>query len=109
MEQERNFMKFNLHTHTVRCNHAVGSEREYVEQAIKAGVKVLGFADHTPQIYGNSHHSGMRMNIRDAEGYVNVVNSLKEEYKDDITILLGFEVEYYPDCFERLCVALELG
>ena len=33
----------NYHTHTPRCNHAVGSEEEYVQQALKAGIKILGF------------------------------------------------------------------
>ena len=28
-------MKNNYHTHTPRCNHAVGSEEEYVEKAIE--------------------------------------------------------------------------
>ncbi len=27
----------NFHTHTYRCHHAKGSDREYVEAAIKAG------------------------------------------------------------------------
>lgn len=38
----------NYHTHTWRCNHAVGTEREYVERAIEGGLKILGFSDHTP-------------------------------------------------------------
>ena len=38
----------NYHTHTTRCNHAVGSEREYVEKAIELGFSELGFADHAP-------------------------------------------------------------
>jgi len=41
----------NYHTHTPRCNHATGEERAYVEQAIKKGLKILGFSDHTPYIF----------------------------------------------------------
>ena len=41
----------NYHTHTWRCRHADGTEREYVETAIEAGLKILGFSDHTPQVY----------------------------------------------------------
>ena len=37
-------MKYNLHTHSFRCNHAAGEDRDYVECAIKAGMKVLGFS-----------------------------------------------------------------
>ncbi|MFV0479993.1 MAG: PHP domain-containing protein [Anaerorhabdus sp.] len=39
---------FNFHTHTYRCKHAIGRDEEYVIEAIKAGVKVLGFSDHMP-------------------------------------------------------------
>ena len=38
----------NYHTHTPRCHHAKGTEREYVENAIRAGIKRFGFADHSP-------------------------------------------------------------
>ena len=30
-------IKSNFHTHTTRCKHATGTEREYVEKAIEAG------------------------------------------------------------------------
>ena len=36
-------MYANYHTHTKRCQHAVGEDREYVEAAIAAGIQVLGF------------------------------------------------------------------
>ena len=44
-------MYANYHTHTWRCNHARGTERDYIEQAIASGVKILGFSDHTPNPY----------------------------------------------------------
>lgn len=34
----------NYHTHTWRCRHADGTEREYVERAIEGGLKILGFS-----------------------------------------------------------------
>ena len=36
----------NMHTHTARCMHARGEDREYVEKAIEAGFEVLGMSDH---------------------------------------------------------------
>ena len=55
-------MKYNLHTHTIRCNHAQGDDREYVESAIMAGIKVLGFSDHCPQFFPNTdYYSNFRM------------------------------------------------
>lgn len=94
-------MKVNYHTHTTRCNHAVGSEREYVESAIKGGIKELGFADHTPWPYP-TYVSPTRMSVADLDDYVNTVLSLKEEYKDQINILLGLEVEYFPKYLDFL-------
>ena len=49
----------NLHNHTFRCHHATGTDREYIEAAIRNGVRVLGFSDHTPQIFGTDYVSGM--------------------------------------------------
>ena len=42
------FLKANYHTHTYRCRHAYGSEREYIEAAIRMGIAELGFSDHVP-------------------------------------------------------------
>lgn len=92
----------NYHTHTWRCNHAAGKEKEYVEQAIKSGIRILGFSDHTPYPYPDGYVSGMRMRVDQLEDYVNTVIGLKEEYKNDIEIHLGLEVEYYPKYFARL-------
>lgn len=95
-------LKTNLHTHTMRCNHAVGSDREYVEAAIKAGIKVLGFSDHCPQPYRNGFHSNIRMMFPDVPDYVDSILNLKTEYQDDIEILIGYEAEYFPSLFRVL-------
>ncbi|MBQ4064511.1 MAG: histidinol-phosphatase [Clostridia bacterium] len=95
-------MLANYHTHTPLCHHAVGEEREYVEHAIRGGIKILGFADHSPQFYKDDFVSGIRMTPAEAEGYLSRVRRLAEEYKDDITIYAGFEAEYFPDIFPRL-------
>ncbi len=89
-------MKFNYHTHTARCFHASGTDREYVEKAIKAGVKTLGFADHAPLAFTQGPIYYMRMPINQLEEYAKSVNDLKKEYEKDIDILLGFELEYFP-------------
>ncbi len=39
-------IKANYHTHTARCGHAIGTDEEYVQTAIQAGLKTLGFSDH---------------------------------------------------------------
>lgn len=91
----------NYHTHTVRCNHAVGTEREYVENAIRAGIKILGFSDHSPYYFPGDYYSNFRMKISEIEDYVKTITALRDEYKKDIKIYVGYEMEYYPDYFEK--------
>lgn len=92
----------NYHTHTWRCNHAVGTEREYVERAIEGGLKILGFSDHTPMPYKDGYVSRVKMRLDQLEEYVETVLKLKKEYEKDIEIHLGLETEYYPDYFQQL-------
>lgn len=94
---------FNLHTHTTRCHHAVGEDREYVEAAIAAGMTTLGFADHCPQFFPvDDYYSHFRMRPEQAWEYAESIRALQKEYASDIRILLGFETEYYPETFAAL-------
>lgn len=96
-------MLYNYHTHTKRCGHAGGEDREYVEAAINSGIKVLGFSDHSPMIYDPDPGPSVdhRMAVSMFDDYCNSVLSLKEEYKKDIEIHLGVEIEYYPKYFDK--------
>ena len=87
--------KNNYHTHTTRCMHAIGQDEEYVQAAIKAGIKKLGFSDHTPWHYDSSFKATMRMDENQLDGYIESILSLKEKYKDQISILVGLECEYF--------------
>ena len=92
----------NYHTHTPLCRHASGDMREYVEEAIRRGLRILGFADHSPYVFPEKwgYYSNFRMFPEDTEGYVRTLTDLKREYARDIDIKIGFEAEYYPDLFE---------
>ena len=90
-------MYANYHTHTKRCQHAVGEDREYVEAAIAAGIQVLGFSDHCPWVYKDDFVSGIRMRADQVEEYVDSMQRLRTEYRNDIRILIGFETEHMPD------------
>ncbi len=100
-------MLANYHTHTVRCKHAVGTEREYIEAAIANGFKVLGFSDHVPQPYKNGFVSGIRMDMSEIPDYIGTLTKLREEYKDRIKIYIGFEVDGYKGYFESLMKELD--
>ncbi|NLC97297.1 MAG: histidinol-phosphatase [Erysipelotrichaceae bacterium] len=92
-------IKYNYHTHTKRCGHAIGNDEDYVINAIKAGYKILGFSDHAPYIIPKK---GERMNYEQYDEYISSIKELKEKYKDDIEILIGVELEYYPSQMEDL-------
>lgn len=92
----------NYHTHTKRCHHAYGTDEEYVKQAIERGLSVLGFSDHTPYFYDGDYYCHAKMGMDELEEYVNSVLFLKNKYKNEINIKLGFETEYFPKFFPRL-------
>ncbi len=92
-------MTANYHTHTWRCNHAVGTEEGYVGAAINAGMKILGFSDHTPYLFPGDYYSNFRMKPDQLAGYAETVLDLREKYADQIEIHLGVECEFYPKHF----------
>lgn len=96
-------MNYNYHTHTKRCQHAYGEDREYVESAIKAGIKKLGFSDHVPYPFPNGFVSRIRMRTDEVENYVTSIRSLQKEYEKDIQIFVGFEAEYFKEHWNDLC------
>ncbi len=101
----------NYHTHTYRCGHAEGNERDYAEQAVKAGLRTLGISDHTPYDFfdiGPRNHP-MRMALEEFPGYMDSLRSLAEEYRGTLEILPGVEAEYYPKYFPRLLELLRSG
>ena len=85
----------NYHTHTSRCGHAIGTDEEYVQYAIEAGIKELGFSDHIPFKFVSQ--PGVRMDYDKLDEYISSINALKEKYKDKIKIYVGFEAEYYHE------------
>lgn len=92
----------NYHTHTTRCNHAVGTEIEYIECAIEGKFKLLGFSDHAPQVYPGDYVSGIRMLPQDLPDYVHTLQALKSQFADKLDIHIGLEAEYYPALFHDL-------
>jgi len=89
-------MLSNFHTHTIRCQHASGEDREYVEAAIQAGFQTLGFSDHCPWPFQDGYVSNIRMTPAEMDGYFSAMESIKKEYASDIKIYVGFESEYIP-------------
>lgn len=103
-------MNYNYHTHTHRCSHASGSEEEYIQKAIASGIKFMGFSDHAPFVFPDGFESSYRVPLKDAEKYVSELKILREKYKNDIEIVIGYEMEYYPEYFSSMLnSAIESG
>ncbi len=95
-------MVYNFHTHTARCRHALGGDEDYVKCAIEAGIKHLGFSDHAPFLFPDGYDDGYRVPLSEADDYIRSIRFLREKYKDRIQISIGFEMEYYPDHFDKM-------
>ena len=88
----------DLHNHTPLCNHASGTPEEFIQKAIEKGIKYYGFSDHAPMEFDYKY----RMGFEDMPKYENEIKELKEKYKDKITILLGYEVDFTPIVDKRV-------
>ena len=95
-------MIYNYHTHTFRCSHASGSERNYIERAIANGVKKMGFSDHAPFMHDDGYEAYYRVKVSAVKDYFDTLNALRDEYKDKIEIFIGFEIECYPAYYEKM-------
>lgn len=92
----------NYHTHTWRCNHATGTEDEYVRAALERKFQILGFTDHTPYFFPDGYRSDFRMLPEQLRDYCDTVRGLQKRYDGKIHIPLGLEMEYYPDLIGEL-------
>ncbi|QGQ94863.1 histidinol-phosphatase HisJ family protein [Paenibacillus psychroresistens] len=95
-------MKFDLHTHHYRCGHAEGEIRDYIESAISSGLIAIGISDHSPY-FGSTEEQAqplIAMGKSEFPLYVAEILQLKEEYKDQIDVLLGVESDFFPDVAE---------
>ncbi|MCD6653673.1 MAG: histidinol-phosphatase [Sulfurovum sp.] len=90
-------MKIDLHNHTIRCNHAEGTIDEFIQKAIKLGIDVYGFTEHAPMDFDKKY----RLSFDEMEDYANDVAIARERYKNDISILLGYEVDYLPGYMDK--------
>ncbi|RLA68008.1 MAG: histidinol phosphate phosphatase [Epsilonproteobacteria bacterium] len=82
--------RVDLHNHTIRCNHATGSIDEYIQKAINIGIDIYGFSEHAPMDF-DPHY---RLSFEEMDAYTNDILKAKDKYKNDIEILIGYEVDW---------------
>ena len=64
----------------------------YIERAIELGLRTFGFSDHNPLPHG--YGANVRMAEHELDGYVQRVLDLRDQYRGQIEILLGLEMDY---------------
>lgn len=91
-------MRRDGHIHTPFCPHGTTDPLEdYVEKAIKEQFEVITFTEHAPLPKGfidptPDKDSGMKPEI--LFSYLETLSQLKQQYKNDIQICIGLEVDY---------------
>lgn len=100
-------IKQNYHTHTSRCGHAIGSDEEYIQEALSFGLNEIGFSDHI--MLPEHPQPGIRGDISLLPDYIESLESLREKYKDKIKVFLGFEAEALPHYFPYYKQLLDEG
>jgi len=95
-------MDYNYHAHTARCGHARDEDEAYIRRAIDCGVRSMGFSDHIPFRFPDGHESTYRIPVDQVGNYFASLRALREKYKDQIDLKIGFEMEYYPLHFDAM-------
>lgn len=101
-------IKSNYHTHTYLCGHAGGSVEDYVDEAVDAGLEVLGMSDHfTSPIAAYAQY----IDFQTLETkYLPEIRAAREEFGGRIEILSAVEIEYFDghaEYYERLLKSLD--
>lgn len=94
-------MKIDRHIHSPFCPHGSSDSFEkYVEQAIKLNFESITFTEHAPlppSFTDPTPEKDSAMAIKDIERYLDELQKLKKEYRNDIDILIGLEVDYIEE------------
>jgi len=89
------------HTHNQGCKHAVGKIEEYVKTAIEFKLKTIGISDHFPYEFLNGieriPYEEYAIALPEIEKYLTTSEELKEKYMQDITVRIGFEIDYFKN------------
>jgi histidinol-phosphatase (PHP family) len=84
----------DIHMHTPLCGHATGTPDEYVKQAVKIGLKEIGFSDHAPMVH--KPLPGVTMSLEELPEYNDMIMDARKRYASQISIKVGLELDFLP-------------
>jgi len=92
----------DYHVHTSLCNHATGTMEQYVQAAVAKGLAAICFLDHlTFQEAGRAN----AMFPREVPMYVNTARRLARQYREQISVRVGLEIDFSPRHVDR-CIEI---
>ena len=94
----------DYHMHTPLCGHALGEPYEYAEQALKIGLKEIGFSDHAPFI--KHPLPGITMSMQELPQYHRMIERVRGEFSGRLSIKIGIETDYIPGYEEKTRILL---
>lgn len=96
---------FDGHIHTSFCRHATGTMEQYVQAAIHNGLRGICFLEHMEESILSRRITWL--SEQDFDAYFSEGRRLQQRYGNDITIDLGVEVGFNPDCPEKILDRIE--
>lgn len=85
---------YETHSHTPLCKHAIGEPEEYAAAAERRGLAGIVFTCHSPMPDGFS--SAVRMEVREFDAYVAMVERARREWAGRVDVRLGMESDFFP-------------
>ncbi|MDP8264292.1 MAG: histidinol-phosphatase HisJ family protein [Candidatus Aceula lacicola] len=96
----------DYHNHTFLCGHAIGEPSEYVDYALKIGLKEIGFSDHAPLVCHDD--PTITMSLEQLPRYHKMIEDVQKKYQgQDIKIRLGIEADFVPGFEEKTKTILD--
>lgn len=95
----------DFHVHTKWCGHAQGEMGEYVARACEVGLPAVGFSAHFPAQMPHTHK--VCLEPEEVPLYIDEAKRLKDIFKEQIDILIGFEADYAQgreEYIEKECI-----
>ncbi len=87
-------LPYDYHMHTPLCGHATGTPEEYVKQAVKLGLKEIGFSDHAPMVH--KPMPGITMTLEELPKYNAMIEDVRQRFAHQISIKIALESDFLP-------------
>ena len=89
----------DYHTHSELCHHAVGTIEDYINKAIELKLYTIGICDHFPYEFLKNieriPYIEYAITVDEIDYYLSTGENLREKYKNQINLRIGFEIDFF--------------